>query len=896
MPSPTPPRTPARRLAAVVRFLASGSALAAAVAGIPYALSVTIGAPWPDQVTSLADLLRRLGQPVSDPFMFQVLALVGWVCWTYFIAVLLREALWLLGRLPSLIADAALLRRYTATLPAHRAAAALLVGTLLLALIAMWRLPAAHAAAPAARPPSSTVVAAAHQHVPPARAAKPDYTTYTVQSGDTLWDIADKQLGDPMLWPKIYQLSCTIRQSDGRLLSDPDLISTGWQLHLPRLDVPRPAPKPPRPPADPPASLPSAPPSAPERDGQQPPGRAERHDAPREEQRQADSQDREHGKAQERPRATISLGTASTIGVTTAAGIAAAIAFARWHAARRRTPQLDTLAAPLEDDDDDLLLSDALGRSNQAHLATLAARHHNSQTLPRRTAPAEPEQPGTVTVAEHSGAEVRADYLAIPSGVHLTGPGADDVARHLAIAIASAAERLRPTPPRVQLIVPTATLRRLLPTARHSAFCAWTVTDTLADALETAEHALLERARDEQHLDVLWLERNSSTLHVLLADAPVDEPARLRAVAERATRQLAVVTLGPHSDHANQLTVAADGTATGPLAAFDSATMFLLAPDVASEFLDTLHAAHGRQPASADSDDESEGERAPEPGPGPARQQPIPSNSPADAAPAHEMYIRLLGGFKLFVHGEECALADTRKEETREFIALLAAHQDGLRAEEIAEKMQLADDPVVARGEIENLRRAARRVFRGATGKKEVAFVLLSGQVHKLDPQYISTDVAAFTDALKQATTADSPYARADALERATAVYAGPLCDGSDYLWVHGRRTALHRRALDALMLLAEHTAQHSADVEPALALLNQAADLDPENERVYRRIIRLQLTLGRDDAAQRTLSLLTERLAAIDAEPEAATLALLQEGAPSRCRAPVVPGAAVRP
>ncbi|XES00422.1 BTAD domain-containing putative transcriptional regulator [Streptomyces sp. S1D4-11] len=202
--------------------------------------------------------------------------------------------------------------------------------------------------------------------------------------------------------------------------------------------------------------------------------------------------------------------------------------------------------------------------------------------------------------------------------------------------------------------------------------------------------------------------------------------------------------------------------------------------------------------------------------------------------------------------------------------------------------MQLADDPDEAKGEIENLRRAARRVFRGATGKKEVAFVALRGQVHRLDPQYISTDVAAFTDALKQATSADSPYARAEALQHATDVYAGPLCDGADYLWAHGLRTALHRRALDALMLLAEHTAQHSADPEPALALLNRAADLDPENERVYRRIIQLQLALGRDDAAHRTLGLLTERLAGIDAEPEPGTLALLHE---SRRPAHRVPG-----
>ncbi|MFD1271818.1 hypothetical protein ACFQ51_06935 [Streptomyces kaempferi] len=75
------------------------------------------------------------------------------------------------------------------------------------------------------------------------------------------------------------------------------------------------------------------------------------------------------------------------------------------------------LAAPLEDDD--LLLGDALHRSNQAHLATRAARHHNSEDLPRRTAPAEPGQPGTVTVAEHAGREVRIDVLAVSGGVQL---------------------------------------------------------------------------------------------------------------------------------------------------------------------------------------------------------------------------------------------------------------------------------------------------------------------------------------------------------------------------------------------------------------------------------------------------------------------------------------------
>ncbi|MGW1285123.1 BTAD domain-containing putative transcriptional regulator [Streptomyces sp. NPDC002586] len=866
-------RRPARRLAAVVRFLASGTVLAAAVAGIPYVLLVTIGRPWPDQVASLDDLVTRLGQPVGDPFVLKCLALVGWAFWSYFMAVLSHEALWLAVRLPALVADAALLRRRAQTLPLHRAAVAVLVGSLLLALISMWRLPAAHAATPLESPIIRPAVAAAPRQVPHARVMEPGHITYIVKPGDTLWDIAEQHLGDPLKWPQIYQLSCTIRQADGHLLSDPDLILPGWRLHLPTAapptaDQPRPPEHAPtqRPPTSTPVPVPEQP---------QPSAHADHGD-----ERRPAGHPRQERHDKQRP-VKISLGTASEIGVTTAAGIATAIGFARWHAARRRMPRLDALAGPLEDDE--AFLGEALSRSNQAHLKARAARHHDPDALPRRTAPAEPGQPGTVTIAERAGREVRLDALARPGGVQLAGPGAEGAARHLAIGIASAAERLRPVPPRVRLIVHEDLLRRLLP-GPYASLPAWTVTDTATAAMDTTEHALLEHHRHEQHLDDDSLEAGVPALHVLLVDAAGQDLDHLNTLACRATPgHLAVILLGQRSLHAqHHVAIAADGTITSDLSALHNGTMFLLGPEPATEILDTLYAAHGHQRMPSDSGDERE-DTEPEPAPAPKpehlpgpRSRVSTPKTPENSEQTRLLHIRLFGSFKLFVDGKECTLADTRKEETREFIALLAAHRDGLRGEEIAEKMQLSDDPNEAKGEIENLRRAARRVFRSATGKKEVAFVLLGGQVHRLDPQYISTDVSAFIGILKQATAADSPYERAAALGRATQMYTGQLCDGADYLWAHGLRTELHRRALDALMLLAEHTAQHSADSEPALALLNQAADLDPENERVYRRIIQLQLALGRDDAAHRTLTLLTERLADIDAEPEPATLALL--------------------
>lgn len=49
--------------------------------------------------------------------------------------------------------------------------------------------------------------------------------TYTIQAGDTLWDIAEKAYGDPYLWPKIFNANS---------IQNPDLIYSGDKLVIPR--------------------------------------------------------------------------------------------------------------------------------------------------------------------------------------------------------------------------------------------------------------------------------------------------------------------------------------------------------------------------------------------------------------------------------------------------------------------------------------------------------------------------------------------------------------------------------------------------------------------------------------------------------------------------------------
>jgi len=67
--------------------------------------------------------------------------------------------------------------------------------------------------------------------------------TYTVEDGDTLWEIADEQLGDPTAWPEIWERNEGDDMGAGRTFDDPNLIVPGWEL-----DLTDPAPAP----ADPP--------------------------------------------------------------------------------------------------------------------------------------------------------------------------------------------------------------------------------------------------------------------------------------------------------------------------------------------------------------------------------------------------------------------------------------------------------------------------------------------------------------------------------------------------------------------------------------------------------------------------------------------------------------------
>ena len=248
--APGPVKAGSRR-----RVLAALS-LATLTLGVPTVLAVVIGWPFPDALPALDDVRTVLTSPLASSLIINVLALVAWGAWAHFLICVLAELAaasrgWRSGqtheavRVPGGQWSQGLARRLVeaafATAVATSVGVATFSGTMLTparpaaaaAPIAPVESIAQHAAAAIEEPAAGPAAQPVGRHQAPV--ALPEYVVQAPHGGyyDTLWDIAERFLGDGQRWREVYDLNENREQPDGRALTCPDLIRPGWRLQLP---------------------------------------------------------------------------------------------------------------------------------------------------------------------------------------------------------------------------------------------------------------------------------------------------------------------------------------------------------------------------------------------------------------------------------------------------------------------------------------------------------------------------------------------------------------------------------------------------------------------------------------------------------------------------------------
>ncbi|MEU7488063.1 BTAD domain-containing putative transcriptional regulator [Streptomyces sp. NPDC042319] len=891
-----------QRLAAAVTVLGTGTATLALLCGMPWLLWEAAGVPWPERLRSWQDLGERLVQPLTDPLMIELLALAGWVCWGAFVFSLARETLWYAAHLPRLIRDRAAHREHLSTLSMQRALAALCIGTLFVALVALWRPVAAGAQQPATQGELRAQIAV----TAPARvaAARPTYSRpdsrpdgaeahrtieHTVVEGDTLWDLAREHVGDPLMWPRIYKLNSGRTQPDGGRLSDPDMIKPGWHLTIPVVQGAEPSPSHSSPSPPPAPDDGTAEPSAPATSNPPAPDRRDRNAAP-DQSREAEHVDSGDAGATAGP-VGIGVGEAGLIGITAAAGLLAALRCLRVYQRRERAGR------PGPAQEEQRLTPVVRNAVQAAREADLPRTAPDPESLITRRRPPEPPQPaGVVAIGRSAGIEVPLDLVASTGGCAWTGPGAEPAARALLTGVLTAAQRQRPATARVTAVVPRDVVDRLLP-GLPPAFPAFTTTADTGQAIRLAEEHLLAHARYQERVHELQPSPSSEeqevgpgTLLVVVTPSPA-YTGQLEALAARSRPGTLITLVLGSLPGAAQWHIAVDGTASpssGNSQLRNELQLFHLSAQAGSQVLDVLLGAYGERPclrvvskapaaaspeaspvSKADSD--ASGEPTPT-----ARADPT---EPQLSRPEQHKPIRLhvLGPVHLYARGGSEPVGSHLRAEVKEFLALLAAHPAGLLTSDIARNLRLNGDGEDAARELKNLRRAVRRMLRTATGIPQAEFIRLNGELHKLHPDLLETDLTDYDAALKKASDAQEGE-RLALLRQALQHYRGPFAQDGDYPWADGIREQLAARTTDAVAELA-HQAEHTGSTrhrQATILLLDHVIAIHPDNEQLYQHAIRLHQAAGHQDAARRIYRRLERHLTELGLEPDPTVQALI--------------------
>jgi nucleoid-associated protein YgaU/DNA-binding SARP family transcriptional activator len=223
-----------RRTADIARAAAAAVAVALLVVGLPAFLVTSVGWPLPRQLPNVNDIAETLtgDLPLETTTVWKVLAVILWLAWLQIvIAVFVETIAAARGAMPR-------------SLPGFNLAHGL-VAPLVTAVVLAWPTGAASRASAA---PSAAAMPAREASPPPATApvaadedqsnstapeATPATVEHTVQRRDTLWDLAERYLGDGYRSTEIFEMNKGRPQPDGAALTDASVIRPGWVLRIP---------------------------------------------------------------------------------------------------------------------------------------------------------------------------------------------------------------------------------------------------------------------------------------------------------------------------------------------------------------------------------------------------------------------------------------------------------------------------------------------------------------------------------------------------------------------------------------------------------------------------------------------------------------------------------------
>lgn len=240
------------------------------------------------------------------------------------------------------------------------------------------------------------------------------------------------------------------------------------------------------------------------------------------------------------------------------------------------------------------------------------------------------------------------------------------------------------------------------------------------------------------------------------------------------------------------------------------------------------------------------------------------------------LVVRLLGGCRISTcKGVEVVQL---REKAKELLAYLLANPDGVPTERAIEALWPEVEPRAGRDRFRTVLSNLRGQLADALGELGPPPVERIGAVCRVDTAAIDCDLWRFEAALSDARDTSAPEQKRAAYASAANAYGGDLLDGADCAWVEAPREKLRDLAVGALCRLAE-LAQAEGDDDAAVTALERAVDLDPYGEETARRLIDLQGQSGNPDAARRVYRRLNRVLQDdLDVDPSPETRALLED------------------